>query len=529
MKNYFKTILMTSFSAILVGCNVDMSTAQLKSAGKSTVKSVSENTNLSVLSNKFHGEKASAALANQSEVPTIGYWTGSNGERIPLRAVMTIVQGDGDFLIPRGDNFIDNSLVSLNENYQGLKQLTGRSITENGGLEQPHTSLVNVPPGFQLKYIVDETYLVIGYGLAKNGANLSVRTYDSYEDAQKRIDELRSGATPASYPPGPSSSNMVPEIGYWTGGNNERIPLKIVLTIVQGDGDFLIPRGDNFIFSSLVTLDSRYEFLKNLVGRSITSSGGLEQPEISLVNVPPGYTLKWIVDEAYKVIGYGLARNGVGFSFPMYNSRADAQKRIDELNGNGGSGSGTGGQGYLLNGTDDWLRFCPTFIAETWVNVPEVSDYFSYQQPTHAILMNQAAYDSGKTTLGYLKVTGKNSGRVYVETDQKQTAIRADMVGNNQYGNNHPMNVYGVGLQKDGVIKLPKNEVLRFTWVNKGSTKMSAELYNPNASPVKNVNFRHCLNPGETISIEYDPNHFSDLPVWHQELKGNMNAFGDCV
>ncbi len=525
MKNYAKLVSMTSLSILIIGCNADMSNVKSKSIKINSVQNTLESSNF-IASKKFHGEKASAVDQNSSDVPTIGYWTGVNGERIPLKAVMTIVQGNGDFLIPRGDNFIESSLVNLQSEYQGLRQLTGRSITPNGGLEQPDVSLVNVPPGFQLKWIVDETYLVIGYGIAKVGANLNIRTYESREDAQRRIDELRAGASPDIRSGENNSTTTVPEIGSWTSTNGERIPLKVVLTIVQGDGDFLIPRGDNFIFSSLVSLDSRFEFLKQLTGRSITPNGGLEQPEVSLVNVPPGYSLKWIVDETYKVIGYGLARNGANLPIPVYNSRSEAQRRIDELNGNSGN---TGGEGYLLNGTNDWLRFCPTFIAETWVNVPQVENYFGYQQPTHAILMSQAAYDSGKQTLGYLKVTGKNTGRVYVETNQKQTAIRDDMVGNNKYGNNHPMNVYGVGLEKDGVIKMPKTEVLRFTWVNKGTTKMTAELYNPNPSPVKNVNFRHCLNPGESISFEYDPNYFSDLPIWHQDLKGNMNSFNDCV
>ncbi len=200
-------------------------------------------------------------------------------------------------------------------------------------------------------------------------------------------------------------------------------------------------------------------------------------------------------------------------------------------NGNSGGSNGggaTSGSGQLLNGTADWERFLPTSIGEVWYNIPSTSDTIEYHHATHSILHIQQDYDQGLRAIGHLKVQGKSSGVVFAETIQKQGAIRADMTGENRYGNNHPMNVYGVGLGKDSVLKLPKNEVIVFTWTNKGTSRIMADLINPNADPAKNVNFKQCLNPGESTTIEYNPADYNDLKEWHQAIKSNMNSYHDC-
>jgi hypothetical protein len=183
----------------------------------------------------------------------------------------------------------------------------------------------------------------------------------------------------------------------------------------------------------------------------------------------------------------------------------------------------------LLNGTDDWRRFCPIQIAETYVRKTEcVGDCFVYYHSTHSILMSQTLANQGKESKCNLKVQGVNSGIVYVETTQKMGAIRNDMTGFNQFGNNHPMNVYGVGLARDCAIKLPKNEPLRFTWTNVGDVSIEVWLHHPNPNPNKNVNFRECLEKNNSRSFEYDAMHFADLPAWQTDLKSNNNGMPEC-
>jgi hypothetical protein len=181
----------------------------------------------------------------------------------------------------------------------------------------------------------------------------------------------------------------------------------------------------------------------------------------------------------------------------------------------------------LLNGTDDWKSYCPLEIAETKIRETKESSTFEYHHATHSILMVQDLANKGLQAKCNLKVEGMQTGIVYAETVQKMGAIRADMSGNNRFGNNHPMNRYGVGLGRDCVLKLPENETLKFTWVNVGDTNIEVWLHHPDPAS-KNLDFRQCISPGQVLNFEYNPGHYSDLPAHKKALKSNMNADLSC-
>lgn len=180
-----------------------------------------------------------------------------------------------------------------------------------------------------------------------------------------------------------------------------------------------------------------------------------------------------------------------------------------------------------LNCSDDWQRYCPVQIAVTHYKKP-TGETFNYQHATHAILNIQELANKGYQAKCSLKVEGVESGIVYVITDQKMGAIRNDMNGFNQYGNNHPMNRYGVGLNNDCVLKLPKNENLRFTWHNTGNANILVWLHHPNPDPQNHLDYRECISPNEERSFIYNPRQYLNGNSGHEELKSNMNADHSC-
>lgn len=516
--------------------------------GVSNTKKASTPSNVST-QYQFTGlTQASVSNTTSSDLPTVGHWTGAKGEVIPLKAIITVVQGDGNILIPRGDNFISSDRVNLDSRYGFLRNLTGRSVTANGGLEQPDVSLVNVPQDYSIKWVVDMEYLVIGYALVRNGTSAPFPLYNSRQEAQDVINAAKSargsskvGNSKAQFQglnlKAAKTDNVdIPTIGNWVAGN-QVISLKLVLTIVQGDGDIVFPRGDNFLHSSLVTLNPEYQLLKELTGRAITGMGGLEQPDLSLVNVPPGYTVRWIVDENYLVIGYGLARNGASLSITTYNSRADAQKRIDDLKSGGGNGNG-GGNGGTTTGTNTSgnggnvtkeLSYSggngdvnyKYYFHSNGQPVPEQpksigNGYITVQIPSHAVIakdvnaipsdarpqIEYSIFDSAGNEVVYLKDTVTGYHPAFFSNPSQNASVRAALAGwvsrfnsfgpfgsPEDRGNNHKGELFQFFL---------KEGVYRWVYKNIGNTPN-----NIRAGFVRvGDDFYETVNPGDTVTKE---------------------------
>lgn len=126
---------------------------------------------------------------------SVGSFTNDQNETVELVAEVLVVQGDEKFLVPRGNNFVKNSMVSLDPDRKSVLELIGKSETEMGGLLQPNPEHISLPKEYSLKWFVDEVYKVKGYGFALDNIKVipgtNIQLYDSEEVAEARIQVLK--------------------------------------------------------------------------------------------------------------------------------------------------------------------------------------------------------------------------------------------------------------------------------------------------------------------------------------------------
>lgn len=113
---------------------------------------------------------------------TVGIFKASNDKDIPIKLFGVLYQADDNtFLIPRGGNFLINTMVETG--YSDLSMLLENSFTANNGLEQPDVNQVPVPSGRVIKWFVDYEYEVIGFGFLLIGSDSNIILYDNKEQA----------------------------------------------------------------------------------------------------------------------------------------------------------------------------------------------------------------------------------------------------------------------------------------------------------------------------------------------------------
>ncbi len=118
------------------------------------------------------------------------------------------------------------------------------------------------------------------------------------------------------------------QVGVFNGVGGEKIPLMFFGVVIQGDGDFIIPRGGNFLSNGMVT--SEDTILEKYLEDTFTGQHGLEQPDPQMLPVPYGRTTKWIADKMYNVVGYGYLKDGATVNFPIYNTKEEAEKALED-------------------------------------------------------------------------------------------------------------------------------------------------------------------------------------------------------
>lgn len=108
-------------------------------------------------------------LSNAQSLVQVGTFNAGN-EKYPLYLYGVIVQKtpDGKALVPRGGNFLTNSMVS--SNYTNLSDLLVSTHTGFGGIEQPED--VPLPHGYYEGYLYDKNYDVVSRLFVKIGETI---------------------------------------------------------------------------------------------------------------------------------------------------------------------------------------------------------------------------------------------------------------------------------------------------------------------------------------------------------------------
>ncbi len=138
---------------------------------------------------------ASYSILVAAESVIIGSYVNDKDEVVQLTAEVMVVQGDEKFLMPRGNNFVKNAMVSLDPERRSILELIGKSETGLGGLLQPNPDAIDLGEGYKLKWFVDETYKVKGYGFLLGSGEVIPGTnmplLDSEAKADARITSLK--------------------------------------------------------------------------------------------------------------------------------------------------------------------------------------------------------------------------------------------------------------------------------------------------------------------------------------------------
>lgn len=121
-------------------------------------------------------------------------------------------------------------------------------------------------------------------------------------------------------------------VGMFNATNGQSFPLKMFGVIYQENGDFMIPRGGNFLQNGMVS--DAHKMLTPYLETSFSERQGLEQPTPEQVPTPAGTVVKWFVDEEYKVIGFGFLLIGGSTPFPLYDSKQQALDYLATLTDN---------------------------------------------------------------------------------------------------------------------------------------------------------------------------------------------------
>jgi hypothetical protein len=177
-----------------------------------------------------------------------------------------------------------------------------------------------------------------------------------------------------------------------------------------------------------------------------------------------------------------------------------------------------------LNCTDDWNKYCPRSLAETWYRDENYNNPLVYNHATHSIRFLNVPDDYPKQAKCNLTVEDLD-GKIYVKTVQYMGTYRGKNAMND---NNHPRNVYGVGLIRDSDIRLPSDRVLRFVFENTGDLNLMIQMDNTDPHPTKSIKFSECISSGQRYVFEYNPALFVDLAPHQRVIKSNMNAYQNC-
>lgn len=113
----------------------------------------------------------------------IATFNGANGENILLYLFGVIVQDGGDYLVLRGGNFLNNSMVSNVEN--NVSNYLEETNTDFGGLYQPDLNKIPILIGYKVAYVADKNYNVTGYVFLKKYINIDGINYFNTEQEAK--------------------------------------------------------------------------------------------------------------------------------------------------------------------------------------------------------------------------------------------------------------------------------------------------------------------------------------------------------
>jgi len=162
----------------------------------------------------------------QNKDVIVGLFNGANGEVIPLKFYGVIYQANDErFIIPRGGNFLQNGMVT--SEHKQLTPYLQSSFSERQGLEQPDDKQVPTPSGRVIKWFVDETYRVLGYGFLLIGSTIDITLYDTKQQAQSVLDSLGSTTTVTPYTTDTPESTKLHLIVFQSCSDNDGVHFKI--------------------------------------------------------------------------------------------------------------------------------------------------------------------------------------------------------------------------------------------------------------------------------------------------------------